>query len=128
VPGLVEAVQTDWVHLPLARYIKTPCLTTLHGRLDLPFMQPMVQGFEKNPFVSISHSQRGPLPEFNWAAIVYHGLPEIGGFERRFTARRMAHDYLTCFEHCCLIKGKNTHVRIHPAIAAGQKVLFGFGT
>src|SRR6185437_5415516 len=29
---------TDWVHLPLTRYIKTPCLTTLHGRLDLPYM------------------------------------------------------------------------------------------
>jgi hypothetical protein len=42
---------TDWLHLPLARYIKTPCLTTLHGRLDLPFMSAMVQGFAKSRFV-----------------------------------------------------------------------------
>ena len=67
---------TDWLHLPLARYLKTPCLTTLHGRLDLPFMNLMVQGFRKSSFVSISDSQRGPLPELNWAATIYHGLPE----------------------------------------------------
>ncbi len=67
---------TDWLHLPLTRYIKTPSLTTLHGRLDLPFMKPMVQRFGNSPFVSISNSQRGPLPELNWAATIYHGLPE----------------------------------------------------
>ena len=67
---------TDWLHLPLARYLKPPCLTTLHGRLDLPFMNPMVQGFGKSSFVSISDSQRGPLPKLNWAATIYHGLPE----------------------------------------------------
>ena len=45
---------TDWLHLPLARYLKTPCLTTLHGRLDLPFMNPMVQGFGR------AHSSPSP--------------------------------------------------------------------
>jgi len=65
----------DWLHLPFARCIKTPCVTTLHGRLDLPFMRAMVQGFKQNPFVSISNNQRTPLPDLNWAATVYHGLP-----------------------------------------------------
>jgi glycosyltransferase involved in cell wall biosynthesis len=65
----------DWLHLPFARCIKTPCVTTLHGRLDLPFMSTMVQGFAKSRFVSISNSQRTPLPDLNWAATVYHGLP-----------------------------------------------------
>jgi glycosyltransferase involved in cell wall biosynthesis len=67
---------TDWVHLPLTRYIKTPCLTTLHGRLDLPYMKPMTLGVGNSPFVSISNNQRDPLPQLNWAATVYHGLPE----------------------------------------------------
>ena len=67
---------TDWLHLPLTRYIKTPSLTTLHGRLDLPFMKPMIQGVGNSSFISISNCQRGPLPELNWAATVYHGLPE----------------------------------------------------
>jgi glycosyltransferase involved in cell wall biosynthesis len=67
---------TDWLHLPLTRFIKTPCLTTLHGRLDLPFMSSLVQGLGNSPFVSISNNQRGPLPKLNWAATIYHGLPE----------------------------------------------------
>ena len=67
---------TDWLHLPLTRFIKTPCLTTLHGRLDLPFMSSLVQGLGNSPFVSISNNQRGPLPNLNWAATIYHGLPE----------------------------------------------------
>jgi glycosyltransferase involved in cell wall biosynthesis len=40
-------------------------------------------------------------------------------FERRFTARRMAHDYLTCFK--ALLSGpkqKSTDVRVRSAIAA----------
>ncbi len=67
---------TDWVHLPLTRYIKTPCLTTLHGRLDLPYMKPMIQRAGDSPFISISNNQRYPLPQLNWAATIYHGLPE----------------------------------------------------
>jgi glycosyltransferase involved in cell wall biosynthesis len=67
---------TDWVHLPLTRYIKTPSLTTLHGRLDLPYMKPMIQGAGNSPFVSISNKQRYPLPQLNWAATIYHGLPQ----------------------------------------------------
>jgi Glycosyltransferase Family 4 len=48
---------TDWVHLPLTRYIKTPCLTTLHGRLDLPYMKPMTHGVGNSPL--------SPFPTIN---------------------------------------------------------------
>ena len=65
----------DWVHLPLLRRLGTPYLTTLHGRLDLPFLNNMARGFSSSPFVSISHNQRTPLPMLNWAANVHHGLP-----------------------------------------------------
>src|ERR1700692_4343923 len=54
----------------------TPFVTTLHGRLDLPEHQPVFSTFSKVPVVSISDSQRLPVPQANWVATVHHGLPE----------------------------------------------------
>jgi glycosyltransferase involved in cell wall biosynthesis len=65
----------DWLHLPLLRRLGVPFLTTLHGRLDLPFVAPTLRSFPDAPFVSISDSQRLPLPELNWLGTVYHGMP-----------------------------------------------------
>jgi glycosyltransferase involved in cell wall biosynthesis len=53
----------------------TPFLTTLHGRLDLPEHQPVFDTFSAVPVVSISDSQRRPLPQANWVRTVHHGLP-----------------------------------------------------
>jgi glycosyltransferase involved in cell wall biosynthesis len=52
-----------------------PQLTTLHGRLDLPDLQPLYDRFGDMPVVSISNAQRKPLPQANWAGTVLHGLP-----------------------------------------------------
>ena len=65
----------DWVHLPLLRRLRTPFLTTLHGRLDLPDLPLTAQRFPDAPFVSISQNQRIPLPGLNWVATIPHGLP-----------------------------------------------------
>jgi len=65
----------DVLHYPLARRCATPCLTTLHGRLDLPDLRPLHERFHTMPVVSISNSQREALPKANWCATVYHGLP-----------------------------------------------------
>jgi glycosyltransferase involved in cell wall biosynthesis len=54
----------------------TPFVTTLHGRLDLPEHQPTFDTFSTVPVVSISNSQRRPLPQANWVRTVLHGLPE----------------------------------------------------
>ena len=54
----------------------TPFLTTLHGRLDLPEFAAVYRFFPTVPLISISDSQRRPLPDLNWAATVYHGIPE----------------------------------------------------
>ena len=48
----------------------------LHGRLDLPEHQPVFTAFPSVPVVSISDSQRRPLPQAGWVRTVYHGLPE----------------------------------------------------
>jgi glycosyltransferase involved in cell wall biosynthesis len=65
----------DWLHLPLLRCLQVPFLTTLHGRLDLGYIQTTMRSFPQAPFVSISDNQRAPLPDANWLATVYHGMP-----------------------------------------------------
>jgi glycosyltransferase involved in cell wall biosynthesis len=53
-----------------------PFCTTLHGRLDLPELRPIFEMFPEAPVISISDAQRRPLPQANYVATVYHGLPE----------------------------------------------------
>ena len=55
---------------------RTPFVTTLHGRLDLPELQPVFNMFPNAPVISISDSQRRPLPQANYVRTVLHGLPE----------------------------------------------------
>jgi glycosyltransferase involved in cell wall biosynthesis len=66
---------TDVLQLPLARECPTACLSTAHGRLDIPDLKSLFSRFPKHPMVSISNSQRSPLPWLNWRATVHHGLP-----------------------------------------------------
>lgn len=65
----------DYLHFPLSRRFATTHLTTLHGRLDLPDLVPLYREYREMPLVSISMSQREPLPWANWLATVHHGLP-----------------------------------------------------
>jgi len=65
----------DYLHLPLAKRSKMAYVTTLHGRLDLPELVPLYSRFAGAPLVSISDSQRSPLPWANWQGTVHHGLP-----------------------------------------------------
>jgi glycosyltransferase involved in cell wall biosynthesis len=65
----------DFTGFPLARRNPVPVVTTLHGRLDLPELEPVYREFSEMPLVSISDAQRRPLPWANWADTVYHGLP-----------------------------------------------------
>lgn len=66
---------TDYLHFGLTRHLRTPHITTLHGRLDLPHLVPLYKEFNDVPLVSISNNQRVPLSWANWQATVYHGLP-----------------------------------------------------
>jgi glycosyltransferase involved in cell wall biosynthesis len=65
----------DYVHYPVSRRGGWPHVTTLHGRLDLPDLQPLYDEYTDMPVVSISNDQRLPLPQADWQATVYHGLP-----------------------------------------------------
>jgi glycosyltransferase involved in cell wall biosynthesis len=66
---------TDFLHFPYVKHLATPYVTTLHGRLDYPELVPLYRHFRATPLVSISDSQRSPLPWANWQATVHHGLP-----------------------------------------------------
>ena len=65
----------DLLQFPMFRKASDRCLTTLHGRLDLSDFHPVYRTFRTMPLVSISASQRVPLPAANWLATVQHGLP-----------------------------------------------------
>jgi glycosyltransferase involved in cell wall biosynthesis len=66
----------DYFGYPLLRGLGTPSVTTLHGRLDLHELPPLYRLYGDIPVVSISNSQRIPLPEANFVATVLHGLPQ----------------------------------------------------
>jgi glycosyltransferase involved in cell wall biosynthesis len=68
----------DNLHLPLFRDIARKTVTTQHSRLDSPDLQPLYREFRDMPLVSISDSQRRPLPAVHWAGTVHHGLaPQV---------------------------------------------------
>jgi glycosyltransferase involved in cell wall biosynthesis len=77
-----RVAEFDFLHFHLDYYPfslfmrqSTPFVSTLHGRLDLPEHQPVFETFSSLPVVSISNSQRRPLPQANWVRTVHHGLP-----------------------------------------------------
>ena len=77
-----QSDQFDVLHFHLDYYPfslfsrqSTPFITTLHGRLDLPEHQPVFTTFSSMPVISISNSQRRPVPQAGWVKTIYHGLP-----------------------------------------------------
>ncbi|HXE17477.1 MAG TPA: glycosyltransferase family 4 protein [Stellaceae bacterium] len=78
-----RAAEFDILHfhldyLPFSLFLRqsTPFVTTLHGRLDLPEQQPVFTAFAAAPVISISDSQRRPIPQAGWVRTIHHGLPE----------------------------------------------------
>jgi len=65
----------DQFQFPLFRHMAGRTVTTLHGRQDLPDLKALYVGFSDMPLVSISHAQRRPIPNANFAATIHHGLP-----------------------------------------------------
>jgi glycosyltransferase involved in cell wall biosynthesis len=77
-----RAAEFDILHfhldyLPFGMFLRqsTPFVTTLHGRLDLPEQQPVFTAFANAPVVAISQSQRRPIPQAGWVAMIHHGMP-----------------------------------------------------
>ena len=96
---------------------RTPFLTTLHGRLDLPELKPIYNCFREAPLVSISDSQRRPLPEANFVDTVYHGLPET--LLQPTGAKR---GYLAFLGRICPDKGPDRAIRIARRVGIPLKI------
>lgn len=104
----------DWIHIPLLRRLEVPFLTTMHGRLDHPFLSAcFADFFETAAFVSISDAQRAPLTNAHWAGTVYHGLPHS-----LLTPNYHPEGYLAFLGRITPEKGPET--AIHLARAAGM--------
>ena len=67
----------DFWCFPFEPFVKTPVVTTLHGRLDLRFLPPIYQRFPRASVVSVSYHQRAPLARVrpHWVGMVYNAIP-----------------------------------------------------
>ena len=65
----------DYWSFALAEMAEVPSVATMHGRLDIDSLRPIYSRYRKQAVVSISDSQRIPLPFMNWKSTIYHGLP-----------------------------------------------------
>jgi glycosyltransferase involved in cell wall biosynthesis len=80
---------TDYFAFPVSRLTRTPIVTTLHGRLDLPELRDVYAEYPEAPLISISEAQRRPLPHAKWLRTVYNGIDL-----RHFTLRERPGKYL----------------------------------
>ncbi len=100
----------DYLPFSLLARERTPFVTTLHGRLDLPELEPVFDLFESAPLVSISDAQRRPLPRCDWVGTVQHGLPRD-----LLTPRPVAPSYLAFLGRICPEKRPDRAIRIARA-------------
>jgi glycosyltransferase involved in cell wall biosynthesis len=105
----------DYFPFSLFKRQRTPFVTTLHGRLDLPEFSQVYNLFPDVPVISISDNQRRPLPRIGWLRTVLHGLPE-----KLLTPRPVKRDYLAFLGRISPEKGIDKAIRI--AAAAGMKL------
>jgi glycosyltransferase involved in cell wall biosynthesis len=96
----------DYFAYPSLRLLGLPAVTTLHGRLDLPELGPLYETFNETPVVSISDSQRGPLPHANYVATIHHGLPQ------RLLRKGPGGDYLAFLGRISPEKAPDAAIRI----------------
>ncbi len=105
----------DYLGYPVLKRIGVPFLTTLHGRLDLPELRRIYETFSDVPLVSISDSQREPLPSANYIGTIHHGLPQ-----NLLTPGDGSGGYLAFIGRISPEKAPDAAIRI--AAAAGMKL------
>ena len=66
----------EHLHFPLFLPLARKTVTTVHRRLDHAEVAAFYREFDDMPLVSISASQRAPLPSANWIGTVHYGLAE----------------------------------------------------
>jgi glycosyltransferase involved in cell wall biosynthesis len=107
----------DYLPFSLFTRQKTPWLTTMHGRLDLAELQPTFDTFSQVPLVSISNSQRRPLPQANFISTVLHGLPA-----NLLTPLPVKPSYLAFLGRIAPEKGPDKAIRIARRVGIPLKI------
>jgi glycosyltransferase involved in cell wall biosynthesis len=111
----------DHLHLPLFRSFARKTVTTMHGRLDQAPLAALYREFADMPLVSISDSQRAPLPFAHWASTVYHGLAsEVCPFNPAFGPASHREGYFAFLGRISPEKGLGRAVEI--ARRAGRRL------
>jgi|SRR5579872_1011923 len=107
----------DYIHYPLSRRRRLPHVTTLHGRLDSADLASLYREFIEMPVISISDSQRKPVPWLNWQGTVYHGLP-LGLYQ----FKRHDGSYLAFLGRICKDKGIEETIEIAKKTAIPLRI------
>lgn len=107
----------DYLHFPFSRRAGEAQLTTLHGRLDIPDLPALFAEYAEMPLVSISNSQRAPMPAANWLATVYHGL-SLG----RYRLHEQGRGYLAFLGRISPEKGLDQAMEIARRLARPLRV------
>ena len=105
-----------WRFLPFQNLLDVPVVTTLHGPLDVPYQQKVYGAYADSNFISISLSQRKPMPDLNFIANVYNGL-EIEKFKQNYKPK----DYFSFLGRMSPEKGPVQAIQI--AKKAGVKLV-----
>ena len=98
----------DCYHLPFFADMTDRTLTTLHGRQDVKDLGEIHRYYPNYPVVSISASQRRPLPHLRWVRTVHHGYPKS---QYEFSARPKG-DYLAFLGRVSPEKGVDRAIEI----------------
>lgn len=93
-----------------------PFVNTLHGRLDQDWVPDIYNLFPEVPLVSVSNSQRRPMPHLNWAASVLHGMPA----DLLTPCANGRGDYFAFLGRISPEKGIETAIRIAAAAGANS--------
>lgn len=108
---------TDFSHFSVMRFLNTPHVTTLHGRLNLPDIDIVFDEFQDAPVVSISDSQRAPLPRAQWVGTVYNGTPAAN-----YTYRQRSGDYFAFLGRFSPEKGPERAIEIAKRVGTPLKM------
>jgi glycosyltransferase involved in cell wall biosynthesis len=111
----------DFLHWLLVDQIATPCVTTMHGRLDTDSIRLMFAAHPDHPVISISDAQMRPVSDLamNWVATIHHGLDLAGAFR----VGRGDGGYIAFVGRSSPEKGLATAIRV--AIRAGIPIKIG---
>jgi glycosyltransferase involved in cell wall biosynthesis len=108
---------TDYLHFPVSSRDRYLHVTTLHGRLDIPDLVPLYEMYSDMPVISISDSQRDPLPQLNWQGTVHHGFPPDS-----YSAHQKSGKYLAFLGRTSPEKGLDQAIEIAQRVGMPLKI------